>query len=202
LKEGLKEPSNINREFSNLTSIKPPIFLKRKDGYIFERDAKNKMVGVYLGGQNVSRVSTTLRSLPSKLTSNQQKIFLEECILCFEIGAYRSSVVMCWLLTIDTIYEYILKYKMSEFNAAVQLHGKYKKLTIASKDDFNDIKESDFIELLRVSKLISNDTRKILDEKLHFRNTCAHPNSIVIKDSKAIAFIEDLVENIIQKYSI
>ena len=96
---------------------------------------------------------------------------------------------MSWLLAIDTIYEFVLKNKLTEFNNAIQTHGKYKKIIITNKDNFSDIKESDFIELLRVAKIISNDTRKILDEKLAFRNTCAHPNTVIIKESKAISFI-------------
>jgi hypothetical protein len=125
---------------------------------------------------------------------------LEEAISCFEIKSFRAAVIMTWLLTMDTIYEYVLSRKLSEFNNAIQLQGKYKKIIVKVKDNFSDIKESDFIELLRVAKIISNDTRKILDEKLDFRNTCAHPNSVIIRESKAISFLEDVIENIVLKF--
>lgn len=200
INEGLKEPSNINREFANLKSSKPPIFLKRKNGYVLERGVKKQLTEAHLGVTKMREISHALRLLPPKLTGSEQRGFLEECLACFEIGAYRSSIVMCWLLTIDTIYEYILVHKINDFNGAIQSHGKYKKILIAAKDDFNDIKESDFIELLRVGKIVTNDVRKILDEKLNFRNSCAHPNSVIIKDNKAIAFIEDLVENVILRF--
>lgn len=107
---------------------------------------------------------------------------------------------MSWLLTIDTIYEFVIKTKLIEFNIAVQSHGKYKKIIFSSKDQFSDVKETDFIELLRVSGIITNDTRKILVEKLDFRNTCAHPNSVTIKETKAIAFIEDIIDNVVIKF--
>lgn len=48
----------------------------------------------------------------------------------------------------------------------------------------------------------SNDVRKILDEKLGFRNSCAHPSSIAVGDSKALSFVEDLVDNVIAKHPI
>ena len=201
LNEGLKEPSNIHRELINLTSCKPAIFLKRNDDYIFERHAKMKLEEAYFNEIRVKQVSSILRLILENVQSPQKRVFLEECINCYEIGAYRSSVVMSWLLAIATISEFVLKLKLNEFNAAIQSHGKYKKLSVTNKDDFTEIKESDFIELLRVAKIITNDTRKILDEKLSFRNTCAHPNSIIVKDSKAVAFIEDVIENIITKYS-
>lgn len=201
-KENLRLPSNINRDFSILTIGKSPVFLKKSNGYFFERSAKKQLEELYFKSNSKKVISSSLRSLLLKINNSpQQRDFLEECIRCFEIEAYRASVVMCWLLAIDTVYEYILKHKVVEFNAAIQSHGKYKKIHIINKDDFTDIKESDFIELLRVSKIVSNDTRKLLDEKLGFRNTCAHPNTITIRDSKAIAFIEDIVENILTKYN-
>jgi hypothetical protein len=39
--------------------------------------------------------------------------------------------------------------------------------------------------------------KKILDEKLDFRNTCAHPNDIIVGDAKLVSFVEDLVHNVI-----
>jgi hypothetical protein len=65
-----------------------------------------------------------------------------------------------------------------------------------------DIPEFVFIEVCRSAKLISNDVRKILDEKLGVRNTCAHPSGVEIHKTKVINFIEDLVDNILTKYPI
>lgn len=62
------------------------------------------------------------------------------------------------------------------------------------------LKESKFIEICRSANVISNEVRKILDEKLGIRNTCAHPNSIVISESKSTSFIEDLIENVMLKF--
>jgi len=56
----------------------------------------------------------------------------------------------------------------------------------------------------RSADVISNDVRKILDEKLGTRNSSAHPSAIAIaiKRSKVIAFVEDLVENVVLKYKV
>lgn len=57
-----------------------------------------------------------------------------------------------------------------------------------------------FIEFCRTAKIITNDERKILDEKLDIRNSCSHPNNIKISESKATRFLEDLIDNILIKY--
>ena len=73
---------------------------------------------------------------------------------------------------------------------------------IQNRDDFGEIPEGKFIELLRAGNIISNDVRKILEEKLGTRNSCAHPSGISIKPSKVIEFIDDLVANVVLKYKI
>ena len=198
--ENLRLPSNIHNEFKKLTDAKPPIFIKKGNGYTFERNTKKELDLLFLNNPHKQIVSSSLRDLISKIKSKEQQIFLEEAISCFEIKSYRAAILMTWLLTVDTLYEHIVNSRLADFNNAVQAHGKYKKISFSKKEQFSDIKESDFIELLRVAKVITGDTRKILDEKLDFRNTCAHPNSVIIKESKAISFIEDLIENIILKH--
>ena len=200
-KNSLLKPSNISAEIIRLKKSKPTILIENKDGFSFHRTAKKELEETYLGVTHKLDVSNTLRDLIAELNGNEQKKYLEEAISCFEIKSFRASIIMTWLLAIDVIYEFVLLPKnLSSFNSAIQTHGKYKKITIVSKDDFSNIKESDFIELLRVAKLITNDTRKILDEKLGVRNSCAHPNSMEILDYKAIGFIQDLVINVIKKY--
>jgi hypothetical protein len=43
---------------------------------------------------------------------------------------------------------------------------------------------------------------KAVSEKLGIRNSSAHPSAIVIKKSKVIEFVDDLVENVILKYKV
>jgi len=197
--ENLKVPTNVPQCFTKLTEGKFPILIKKGNTYSFHRTVKKELESLFLDNPHRINTSTTLRNLLPLLTSKEQKMFLEEAVICFELGCYRASIIMTWLLTIDAIYEMILKKHLLEFNGAIQSHGKYKKLTFSKKEDFTDIKETDFIELLRTGKIFTNDIRKLLVEKLGFRNTAAHPNTIIIKETKAISFIEDLVENVILK---
>lgn len=143
-------------------------------------------------------VNNSLRDLALKLTNKSEKAFLEEAIKTFEVEAYKASIIMIWLLTIDHLYEYILSSKLNDFVTA--LKKVLPKKSIYTKDDFADLKESQFIEICRSSGVISNDVRKILDVKLGIRNSFAHPSNIILPKSKALEFIEDLIENVILKY--
>lgn len=201
IKQKLTVPSGISSIIPQLAKNKPVSLLKTKSGYTLHRNLKKEFDLIYNNDKHEIEVSQKLRDLLSKVKSNEQKTFLDEAIKCFEIKAYRASIIMTWLLVMDVLYENVLlASNIGKFNTAIQTHGKYKKVTIKIKDDFSDIKESDFIELLRVSKLISNDIRKILDEKLGLRNSCAHPNTIKFEELKTMAYLKDIIINVIEKY--
>ena len=200
-KHGLSIPKGINSRVSELTKGRPPVLIKGQNGYSFHRTSKKQLESRFSGNSHTQETSVILRDLLSELTGNEQQSFLEEAICCFEIKSYRAAIIMTWLLTIDVIYEFILKpTNLVIFNNAIQMHGKYKKVTIKQKSDFTEMKESAFIEVFRASKLLNTNIRKILLEKLDTRNSCAHPNSIEVFDYKAIGFIQDLVKNVIKVY--
>ncbi len=93
---------------------------------------------------------------------------------------------------------------LTEFNKvlAANTDKRVKVSSVSVRDDFADIPAGKLIEFLRSAGVISNDVRKILDEKLGTRNSSAHPSAIAIKRSKVIAFVEDLVENVVLKYKV
>ena len=64
------------------------------------------------------------------------------------------------------------------------------------------LKEKDFIEICRSAAIVTNDVKKILDEKLGIRNTAGHPSTVKVHPRKAANFIEDLVENVILKFAL
>ena len=156
-----------------------------------------------LGAETVTaQTSATLRGLEHKLPAGANKEFLKEAIDCFEIGANRAAITMAWILAVDHLFAYILAHKLSDFNAALAQDKGVKINAVSQRDDFNEIKEIKFIEICRASGVISNDIRKILDQKLGTRNSCAHPSGVTVNKSKVIDFIEDLVDNVILKFTV
>ena len=197
--------SNVSKFLGNHTR-KPkhghPKFLKNKGGYKLSRARKNELVTQLDMEPARAHVSTQLRELVPKLTNPQEKAFLQETIDCYEIGAHRATVVMAWILAVHHLQQHILKHKLAAFNAvlAKNTDKRVKISSVTKMDDFSEIPEGKFIEFSRSAKIISNDVRKILDEKLGTRNSAAHPSGISVSPVKVTDFVIDLVDNVILKY--
>ena len=200
----IRDSSRTSAYLSEGTKAKPPIFVKVSGGYKLHRN-RQQIISQELGTDHaITQTSVALRQLEEKFVEGNQKKFFKETIDCFEVGANRASIIMCWLLTLDHIYDLVLKHHLVAFNQKLALvtDKRVKVSVIIQKDDFSAIPEGKFIELLKSSGVISNDVRKILDTKLGTRNSCAHPSGVVIKKSKTIDFVEDLIENVIVKYPV
>jgi hypothetical protein len=152
----------------------------------------------------VLKTNSQLRALEVKLPSGAERGFLKEVIDCFSVGANRATIVMCWSLVLDHLYEIVWRHHRIAFDLvlAKNTDKRVRPTKLLTRDDLGDIPENKFIEFLRSAGVISNDVRKILDEKLGIRNSSAHPSAVAIKSSKVIEFIEDLIENLILKYPI
>lgn len=200
----LSVPKNVSARLSEGLKGKPPRYLKANGGYKLQRHMREAL-SKKLGAEKVTaQTSATLRGLEHKLPEGGDKEFLRETIACFEAGANRATIVMAWILATDHLFSYILKHKLTEFNAALAANtDKSVKLkSITQRDDFTEMKESKFVEFCRQAKIISNDVRKILEQKLDTRNSCAHPSGVIINKTKVIDFVEDLVENVVLKYKV
>jgi hypothetical protein len=153
--------------------------------------------------QGIGPVQASLEKLVGRLSDTAERRFLAEALACVQVGAKRAAVVMVWLLAVDHLQRYVLAHRLTEFNQALAKRTDHKGLQISTIDDFTEIRnEHSLIEVLRAAHVITNDVRKILDEKLGFRNSCAHPADIEIPDAKVASSIEDLVENVVLKYPI
>lgn len=181
-------------------AVKSGYYIKHPKGYRLERSMVEKIrSAVDLEPKRVE-VSAQLAALVSKVKDTQERSFLEESIRSFRVEANRAAIVMAWTLAMDHMQKYTFGTKLSEFNAAVSAHSDKRMQQIINYDDFSELKETRIIELMRSAGVITNDVRKILDEKLGIRNSAGHPSGITISSHKATEFILDLVENILLKY--
>lgn len=195
-------PGNVSARLSEGLKGKPPKYIRTKTGYKLQRHMREAL-SKKLGAETVTaQTSATLRSLEHKLPAGADKEFLKEALDCFEIGANRAAIVMTWILAMDHLFAYILAHKLSDFNAALAKDKGVKLTSVSQRDDFTEIKETKFIELCRAAGIISNDVRKILDQKLGTRNSSAHPSGVTVNKSKVIDFVEDLVDNVILKFAV
>ena len=197
----LAPPKNVAARLSEGLKTKPPKYIKTKAGYKLQRHVREALSEKLGAKQVTAHTSATLRGLEHKLAEGGAKEFLGETIDCFEAGANRATITMAWILALDHLFAHILKYKVVQFNGALARDKGVKLNAITHRDDFMEMRESKFIEICRAARIISNDVRKILDASLGTRNSCAHPSGITVTNTKVIAFVEDLVENVVLKYN-
>ena len=198
----LVAPRGVAARLSEGLKTRPAKFVKANGGYKLQRHMREAL-SKKLGAEKVTvQTSATLRELERKVPKSGRKEFLKETIDCFEAGANRATIIMAWILAVDHLFAHILKHNLAEFNASLSKDRGVKLNAVTQRDDFADLKESKFIETYRSAKIITNDVRKILDTSLGVRNSCAHPSGIKVTDTKVVAFVEDLIENVVLNYEI
>ena len=198
----LAPPKNVAARLSEGLKTRPRKYLKSKGGYKLERHMRQALSKKLGAEQVTAQTSASLRGLEHKVPEGEAKEFLKETIDCFEAGANRATIIMAWILALDHLFAYILKHKLVEFNAVLARDKGVKLNAILQRDDFTEMKEAKFIEICRAAKIISSDVRKILDTCLGTRNSCAHPSGITVTNMKVIAYVDDLVENVVLKYKV
>lgn len=186
--------------FSEELKKKGGRYVKHAKGYRLERAAYDAIRIAVDAEPTRVHVAKELTDLVPKVKDSQERGFLEEAIRCYRVESYRATIVMVWVLTMDHLQKYTFGNKLAEFNAAIAAHSDKKMQPIVSYDDFSELKEVRVIELMRSAGVISNDVRKILDEKLGIRNSAGHPSGITFSGHKTTEFALDLIVNVLLKY--
>lgn len=172
----------------------------RTGGYKLNGKLAVELSAVLVGTPIKSSLDKDLVLIVKTVGENNERVFLQEALKCYQVAAYRAAIVLIWIVSIDHMQNYIIANKLDDFNAELKKNPDKKVKHIATKDDFSDLPENKFIELCRAAGIISNDVRKILDTKLGIRNSAAHPSGIAIGEHKAVEFGTDLINNIVLKY--
>ncbi len=196
----LHQYTRLPAYFSENTTKKGGKYIKHEKGYRLERGVYDKIRIIVEAEPKRVQVTKQLIDLILKVKDTQERSFLDEAIRCYRVESYRATIVMVWVLTIDHLQKYTFDNRLIDFNNAIAAHSDKKMKTIISYEDFSEFKESRVIELMRSANIISNDIRKILDEKLGIRNSAGHPSTIQLSGHKTTEFMLDLIENILLKY--
>ncbi len=195
----LRPPLNIISRLKKLAEKPKKRLVAYKGGYRISYDERINLDEIIAGDIPYLSISKNLNDLPKILSKNAEQTFLREAIKCYRTKAWRSVLVLVWILTIDHLQDYVLKNGLNKFNHSMQSVRKYQNFQITKKEDFEELKESDFILFLRQSHLISKNQKKILDNKLGIRNSYAHPSTLTLNQSTVLDFVEDLVHNVVSK---
>lgn len=202
----LASPSWLASHMSKGVSNKPKRFVKRDGGYRLENKRKETIAALLGDGTPDAQTSAALSRLETQVPPGTKRDFLHETIKCFNAGANRAAIVMCWNLAAHHLQEYIIAdtTRHAAFDAVLAKNtDKRVKITaITKQDDFTEMSEAKFLEFCRESKIITGTIFNRLKGRLDERNGAAHPSGIVIKPKAAEVYIEDLVDNVLLKYSI
>lgn len=196
----LKQYARVAVYLSENAGNKSGRYIKSKTGYRLERSILDDIKQEVKNEPKKVQVSQQLTDLVLKIKDSQEKAFLVEALNCYRVEAYRATIILVWILAIDHLQKYIFGQKLNDFNAALAKNPDKKVQKIVNYDDFSDLSEGRFVELTRSANIISNDVRKILDEKLGIRNSAAHPSGIVFTGHKTTEFGLDIINNILLKY--
>ena len=188
-------PPDLSVYFPRL--IDQGVFLKDRQGVRLEGTARTALDRKYGDTPTTIAVSNALKELPTKIPDLAEQVLLKEAIKCYRAEAFRAAIVMTWSLAFDHLRNWIHNdaTRLAKFNAAIVTRYPRKGLTITKIDDFEDLKDSEVIEVAGTAGLINGNIKKILSQKLDLRNIAAHPSPVVIGEPQANEYILTLVQN-------
>lgn len=197
-------PSDVSVCFAQMLKKKPPQLLKDARGYRLEGRVRQALGAKYGESERVVTVTKLLSDLPGTVPDDAERDFLREALICYRNGAFRAAVVMVWILAYDHLAEWLLgdAARLASFNASLpgRLGGKrWAGFVLTSRDDFEELKEFDVIQICSSAGLITGSMTKVLEEKLRRRNSAAHPSALTITQVQADDMITDLVNNVIRR---
>lgn len=198
----LVEPGNLARSIDALTEKSPPDLLKDIRGYRLAAHTRDAFDQRYGKAESTVTVEKALAELPGKISDDGERLFLQETLTCYRHGAFRATIVMAWNLAYDHLVRWILAEptRLAMFNQGIaKRNPKKAHITIQGRDDFEELKEDEVVDIAANLPGISGGMKKVLKEKLGRRNTYAHPSTMEIAKPQVDDQITDLVNNVVLK---
>lgn len=193
-------PPSVSRYLGYLTTGKTKYFLRDKKGYRLEGRTRASLTATLKVSDPLTPVRAVLTDLLVHLAEPSEKLYLEEALRCYSVGAFRATVVMVWNLAYSHLVCWILEPpRLALFNNAISIKYSKNTNTVKDLDSFGLFKEFEIIEIAYTAKLIDKNRAEILKDKLRKRNMAAHPSTVLITQLQVDDLITDLVNNIIRK---
>lgn len=202
LKFNMQEP-NFSDTFRRLVDKRPKVLLCEKSGYKLEHKTFEQLEAKYGTHETTIALSNLLKNLPGTISDKSEQLFLSEAITCYHSRAFRAAIIMVWNLTYDHLLNWILAdaARLTAFKANIAGRVGPKKaaaVTIVKREDFEELKESEVLDICGTAGLFtSSNIKKILDMQLTKRNMAAHPTLIIIGPPEAEESISTLIQNVV-----
>lgn len=196
----LDQPKNMSRFLESLTEKRPPELLKDSGGYRLSHGLRQALDRTYGKVDAVLVVEKMLAELPGKIANEGERLFLDEALICYRHQAFRAAIVMMWNLAYDHVARWVMAdpQRLADFHAGIaKRNPKKAHLKIVRRDDFEELKEDETVDIVGGLPDISGGVKKILKEKLGRRNTYAHPSTLKVERAQVDDMITDLVNNVV-----
>lgn len=197
-------PSWLASHFSKGLKSRPKRYVKTANGYRLEGKRREKIEAALGLAGGDAQTSAALERLEALIPSGPKREFLHETIKCFNAGANRAAVVMCWNLALHHLQEHVLAHALAPFVLALAANTdiRVKIKSVSKQDDFTEMPEGKFLEFCRVAKIMTSSMYNKLKGRLDDRNSAAHPSGVTTTPKFAEAYIEDMVDNVIRKFPV
>ena len=184
--------------------------LKRSKGLAFRTSAgwelteKGKqhiapLIQVGKGGPTIG-VAITLRQHIQSIGNVDVASFVEEAVRCMEASCFRAAVVLSWAGAVAVLREYVLQGNLAAFNTEAKRRNAKQKL-VTSYDDFEGMKEYDFLQVLGSISILGRSVKLELEARLKFRNACGHPTTLLLSEHMVSAHVESLILNVYSRFT-
>lgn len=142
---------------------------------------------------------SSLRKLLPKLDPGIQD-FVTETIASFETKHFRAAVVLSWIGAVSLLYNFVIRNRLADFNnEAIRRDSKWR--IAKTEDDLARMKEYDFLQVIESLSIIGRNIKVELEACLKLRNSCGHPNSLKVGESRCAAHLEVLILNVFSVYA-
>jgi hypothetical protein len=150
----------------------------------------------------VTTASASLRAHLDRIKDPATRAFVGEAIVCFEARQYRAAVVFSWVGALSIIYAHVVANHLAAFNAEGLRRESNKWRIAKNADDLSRKKEQDFLDIIESIGVIGKNVKQVLQNHcLQLRNSCGHPNSLIIAENSVAAHIEKLILNVFSRFS-
>lgn len=193
-------PGNVHRSVDALTEKSPPDLLRDKNGYRLTQPIREQIDRAVGQAEAIVVVERMLTDLPGKIADESERLFLAETLTCYRYGAFRAAIVMAWNLAYDHLVRWVLAdpARLAAFNAGIpKRNPKKSHIAIARREDFEELKEDEAVEIIGGLPGVLGGVKKLLKEKLGRRNTYAHPSTLKVERAQVDDMITDLVNNVV-----
>jgi hypothetical protein len=197
---GLRIAKNWN--ISQFLGASNGLAVRTDEGWELTSDGRRRVSEIVgpSAASSVPIIASSLRQHLPKITDKKTKAFVEEAIECYEAKHLRAAVVLSWVGAISLLYKNVVDNHLTDFNTeAKRRDTKWKNAK--NSDDLARMKEINFLNIIDHLSIIGKNVKQELENCLKLRNSCGHPNTLKIGESRVAAHMEILVLNVFSEFA-